>query len=1053
MSVNAEQKCYECGGLIPAGAAHCPACMLGRAMGGEDSLGDLLGETTSSLDGAPVTEVAGDSIGAYKLLEKIGEGGFGVVYMAKQEAPVRRQVALKIVKLGMDTKQVVGRFEVERQALAMMEHPSIAKVLDAGCTETGRPYFVMELVHGVPITEFCNENRLTTEERLKLFVKVCHAVQHAHQKGVIHRDLKPSNILVTMHDDEAVPKVIDFGIAKATQHDLTDKTLFTQFRHFLGTPAYMSPEQAQMSGLGVDTRSDIYSLGVLLYELLTGATPLDLKPALESGYDAVRQTIREGEPLKPSTRLSQLTQLQQSTLAKQSRSEVRSIQSQLKGDLDWIVMRAIEKDRSRRYGTADLFAQDVEAYLRDDPVSAVAPSPWYLLRKLARRHRPIVASVLVSLPLLTAALIISSWLLVRERAANARSSAMSADLQSQLDYERELTYVHDMGKAHALLNENRVPEAESILDRYHPDSNDGNSREDYRDFAWFYLRDQIQAYEYQGIATGHDGQISGLTYTPDGRLLVSTSWKGEIFVWDAQERRLADRLQFGEERSWGWWGMPAFSSDGKFLIVRERGNTPGELRGKDLECRLWRRNEGRYQPRKSFFYHAFPHGGRMNASRVVRFIPGTHVLAIARRPAGSESREMNVVLYDVEKEKEIGILSNAGTILDVGPSGNRLLTRRWLGERPELVMWDLSSQMPLLEKVVEVGADYVNFLDDDWIIAGDPPDAYVVLSSATLEKGPDWAASGIDAHVVVKAQRAPVYLFRGRTTNLFDERVRGLQTLVTDVGETALALHPDGGICAMAEPTKHGGGQIRFVAVGERRMERQIDVDRTALVFAPDGASVWLNPRGESLSRAHHLPGGEPTRHQSGGIVVGHLEGDEVWYKTGDAPEGTEFAAMRAGSSFSATSFKTETQVSDVRELRTGNLLFLYSSNGAIEVRDRATLKVLAVNEVVGEVYSMSDRCAYSEASDTYGRFSDGRTGGGDPSYEFFRGDTLELIPWQPTPEYGVLVDLDYSSSEEQFLVFYNSGWVEKRSSWNLEVMKCPEFGGQRILLFRYSVL
>src|SRR6185437_13374455 len=286
-----------------------------------------------------VEEPPGTRIGRYKLLQKIGEGGCGMVYMAQQEVPVRRRVALKIIKLGMDTKSVIARFEAERQALAMMDHPNIARVLDAGATENGRPYFVMELVHGIRITEYCDQRKLTPPQRLELFVQVCHAIQHAHQKGIIHRDIKPSNILVTHHDGVPVPKVIDFGIAKAIEGKLTDKTLFTAYGHFVGTPAYMSPEQAEYSGLDIDTRSDIYSLGVLLYELLTGKTPFEQNELMSQGIDAMRRTIREKDPVRPSTKLATLQGEELTTMAKRRSVERSKLLHQLKGDLDWIVMK------------------------------------------------------------------------------------------------------------------------------------------------------------------------------------------------------------------------------------------------------------------------------------------------------------------------------------------------------------------------------------------------------------------------------------------------------------------------------------------------------------------------------------------------------------------------------------------------------------------------------------------------------------------------------------------------------------------------------------------
>jgi eukaryotic-like serine/threonine-protein kinase len=342
---------------------------------------------TTMMVSFPVDEKPGDVIGRYKIREKLGEGGCGVVYVAEQAEPVRRRVALKIIKLGMDTRNVIARFEAERQALAMMDHPNIAKVLDAGATEAGRPYFVMELVRGIRITEYCDQNHLDTSHRLNLFIQVCHAVQHAHQKGIIHRDIKPSNILVTLHDGVPVPKVIDFGIAKATEGRLTDLTVYTELHQFIGTPAYMSPEQAEMSGLDIDTRSDIYSLGVLLYELLVGRTPFDAQELLKAGLDEMRRTIREREPVRPSTCLSTMLDADLTALAKRQSAEPPRLIHFIRGDLDWIVMKALEKDRTRRFETANALAADVQRFLTSEPIEARPPSSLYRLQKTVRRHK------------------------------------------------------------------------------------------------------------------------------------------------------------------------------------------------------------------------------------------------------------------------------------------------------------------------------------------------------------------------------------------------------------------------------------------------------------------------------------------------------------------------------------------------------------------------------------------------------------------------------------------------------------------------------------------
>ncbi len=326
--------------------------------------------------------------GKYKLIEEIGEGGMGTVFLAQQTEPVKRLVAVKVIKPGMDSKAVLARFEAERQALAMMDHPNIARVLDAGATEDGRPFFVMELVKGVPITKFCDDRKLTPQQRLELFVPVCQAIQHAHQKGVIHRDIKPNNVLVALYDDRPVPKVIDFGVAKATGSQLTDHTLVTGFGAVVGTPEYMSPEQASFNQMDVDTRSDVYALGILLYELLAGWPPFSRKELEKVGLLEIFRVIREQEPLRPSNKLSTASGLP--TLAANRGTEPRRLTALVRGELDWIVMKALEKDRGRRYETANGFAADVQRYLAGEAVQAVPPSGWYRLRKMYRRNRGLV---------------------------------------------------------------------------------------------------------------------------------------------------------------------------------------------------------------------------------------------------------------------------------------------------------------------------------------------------------------------------------------------------------------------------------------------------------------------------------------------------------------------------------------------------------------------------------------------------------------------------------------------------------------------------------------
>ncbi|HEY3761901.1 MAG TPA: serine/threonine-protein kinase [Verrucomicrobiae bacterium] len=515
---------------------------------------------TMKLDLADVPdETVGQKIGRYKILEKVGEGGCGVVYVAEQTEPVRRRVALKVIKLGMDTKQVVARFEAERQALAMMDHPNIAKVLDAGTTETGRPYFIMELVRGIRITDYCDQEKVPTNERLELFIQICHAIQHAHQKGIIHRDIKPSNILVTLHDGVPVPKVIDFGIAKATEGRLTDATVYTQLHQFIGTPAYMSPEQAEMSGLDIDTRSDIYSLGVLLYELLTGKTPFDATELMSQGIDEMRKTIREIDPVRPSTKLATLQGEELTTTARRRSVDRSRLLHELKGDLDWIVMKCLEKDRKRRYETTNGLAMDLKRHLSNETVVARPPSQTYRFQKLVRRNKLAFAAGAAIAAALVFGIIVSTWQAMR--ATRAKQQALVAQASETLQRQkaeaneqkalaaqkaeaaeeftaRQRAYASDMNVAAQALAENNLGRAQDLLNRQRPEP----GQIDLRGWEWRYLWGQTRSDALFTLCHG-SSEINSVVASPAGNWLATgVTQQGGLSLWDLRTRQELVRL-------------------------------------------------------------------------------------------------------------------------------------------------------------------------------------------------------------------------------------------------------------------------------------------------------------------------------------------------------------------------------------------------------------------------------------------------------------------------------------------------------------------------------
>jgi WD40 repeat protein/serine/threonine protein kinase len=639
-------------------------------------------------------EAVGQTLGRYKLLERVGEGGCGVVYVAEQTEPVRRRVALKVIKLGMDTRQVVARFEAERQALAMMDHPNIAKVLDAGTTDMGRPFFVMELVRGIRITDYCDQAQLSTKARLDLFISVCHAIQHAHQKGIIHRDIKPSNILVTLHDGVPVPKVIDFGIAKATEGRLTDATVYTQLHQFIGTPAYMSPEQAEMSGLDIDTRSDIYSLGVLLYELLAGSTPFDAKELVASGIDQMRKTIREKEPPRPSTRLATLGAGELTTTAKRRSVDTSKLLHQLKGDLDWIVMKCLEKDRQRRYETANGLAADLKRHLNNEPVVARPPSTAYRLQKAFRRNKLVFTAAIAVAVALLLGFGVSTWqTFVARKAQRETEAARTGERQQRFEAQeaqksaenerqraeasaetsrnaaiqsRRSQYAADMFAATAEIEKGSYGNARNFLREYLP----REGLEELRGFEWRYLW-QLSAGQQLSIYP-ISGQVIDMAWSPDGGLIAAASSDRTVKLLHAATGEAKTIFENGSDFN----VSVAFSHDGNGLAAA----------GLRSPVRFWDVRDGRLIFTLTNFVSA-----RVACS------PASPLMAVGTGGDWWGQRGGDVYLVDLHSGKEVRMLPGAGDRMAFSRDGKRLATANggYFQSGQSVILWEVDSGQEL----------------------------------------------------------------------------------------------------------------------------------------------------------------------------------------------------------------------------------------------------------------------------------------------------------------------------------------------------------------------
>ena len=803
--------------------------------------------------GKPLHEI-GSRIGCYKLLRVLGEGGFGMVYLAEQQHPIKRLVALKVIKPGMDTKEVIARFETERQALALLDHPHIAQVFEAGATEAGRPYFAMEYVKGIAITEYCDQYKLGTQERLRLFLPLCRAIQHAHLKGIIHRDIKPSNALVTLHDKRPIPKIIDFGVAKALHQRLTERTLVTEPGQFVGTPEYMSPEQAELTGLDVDTRTDIYSLGVLLYELLTGCTPFDSRDLRSKGYAEMQRIIREKDPLRPSTKLTTLGG-KLADIARRRSATAEQLRKAVRGDLDWIVMKAMEKDRTHRYETANGLARDIERHLSHEPVTACPPSRLYRFQKLVQRNRGVFAAVGAVALVLVLGVMVSTWQAVRATRAQRAQSRLRAEAEVAREAEaaqrqkaekaqaeeaqqrrraEAQAYASDMSLAQQALAMNDLGRARRLLDAHRP----APGEVDLRGWEWRYLWQECRSDALDELCRYPNSAYS-VAYSPNGKVLAVAGFvQNFVEIWDVPGRRRIATLQPREGR------LVAFSPRGDLLATDAR--SPGN------QIRLWRTDTWNLVSQLTLAGYA----------QVLKFssLGGTRLASL------SSANEVTVWEVDgwtvVRQIRGVRVGGAHMGALDFSPDGKALV----VGDaNRHLQVVDLASG--------NVGVNIPDAHSEGITAVAWSPNGSVIASGSGFSGGPirlREAASGellglLEGHtswiceLVFSADGRRLYSASGdQTIRIWDVgQRRCLATLRGSTDEVyGLALSPDG--TTLASASKDGVVALWDVRPrSEEERPRPIAVGQSARpAFAP-GGRVLAVPRAGTVSLFNLVTFGE----------------------------------------------------------------------------------------------------------------------------------------------------------------------------------------------------